>query len=191
MRTKTLFLAAAALAASLATSSAQSNVYSVNIVGYYNINLAAGVKTLVANQLDNGTNTMNDVLAALPNKSSAQYFNGTSFVTVGKSGGTWTGNPAVPPGAGFFVVANSACTNVFLGSAPTSNSLSLTTSKVLVAARIPFSGNANDAGANSLNLAAIPNKSSMQIFNGTSFITIGKAGGSWTGNPAIAVGQPY
>src|ERR1041385_5044775 len=40
MRTKTLLLAAALTAAGLATSLAQSNVYSLNVVGYVNVNVA-------------------------------------------------------------------------------------------------------------------------------------------------------
>ena len=59
MRTKVLLIAAA-LAASLASSMAQ-NVYSLNVVGYYNIPLAANEKLMIANQL----NTTNNTLAAL------------------------------------------------------------------------------------------------------------------------------
>lgn len=50
---KTLLIAAAALAASVITSQAQ--VYSQNIVGYYNTPLPAGKFALVANQLVNGS----------------------------------------------------------------------------------------------------------------------------------------
>ena len=71
MRTKTLLLAAALSAAGLATSMAQSNVYSLNVVGYINVPLvnganAAGQFNLFANPLDkDGTgvnNTLNEVL---------------------------------------------------------------------------------------------------------------------------------
>src|ERR1043166_2369568 len=60
MRTKTLFLAAALSAAGLATSLAQSsNVYSLNVVGYINLQLTNGFN-LIANQLDlDGTGTNN------------------------------------------------------------------------------------------------------------------------------------
>ena len=51
---------AAALAAGLATAAAQ-NVYSLNVVGYYNIPVAAGQMVTIANQL----NTTNNTLAAL------------------------------------------------------------------------------------------------------------------------------
>ena len=56
MRTKTLLIAAAALAAAVTSSQAQSTVYSQNIVGYINTSLAPGYN-LVANQLNvNNTN---------------------------------------------------------------------------------------------------------------------------------------
>src|ERR1700730_12330845 len=51
MRTKTLVCAAALMAAGVATSMAQSNVYSLNVVGYINITFPANKYTLTANQL--------------------------------------------------------------------------------------------------------------------------------------------
>lgn len=192
MRTKTLFIAAAALAAGLASSMAQgSNVYSVNIVGWINKPLLANTKTLIASQLDDGTNTLNSLLGALPNKSTVFLWNGSSFTPVGKANGSWTGNPSVAPGTGFFVQSPAAITNTFIGSAPTSNNVALSSVKLLLGARIPFSGNMNDAGSNSLNLGSLPNKSTAFLWNGTSFTPVGKANGSWAGNPAIAVSQGF
>jgi hypothetical protein len=64
MRTKTLLVACAALALSLATSQAQ--VYSQNIVGYVNIPLTNGVLQVVAPALDlDGTGTNNTVATVL------------------------------------------------------------------------------------------------------------------------------
>ena len=64
MRTKTLLLAAALSAAGLATSLAQSNVYSLNVVGYINIPTPTNGLYLVAPaQLDfDGTGVNNTVL---------------------------------------------------------------------------------------------------------------------------------
>ncbi len=63
MKTKTLLIAAAALAAGVISSQAQ--VYSANIVGYANVVCPASTLVLLANPLDNGTNTANDVFASL------------------------------------------------------------------------------------------------------------------------------
>lgn len=68
MKTKTLLIAAAALVAGVISSQAQ--VYSQNIVGYYNIPVASGKFALVANQLVNG----NDV--AQTNNSINAIFSG-------------------------------------------------------------------------------------------------------------------
>ena len=66
MRTKTL-LCAAALAAGVATSMAQSNVYSLNVVGYVNTKLTGGFAyNLIANPLNNTNNNITNLFANLP-----------------------------------------------------------------------------------------------------------------------------
>jgi len=60
MRTKTLLIAAAALAATVTASQAQT-VYSQNVVGYINITVTNGTLAFSANQLDTGSNTLNNV----------------------------------------------------------------------------------------------------------------------------------
>jgi len=125
MRTK-LLVAAAVLAAGLATSMAQSNVYSQNVVGYINVNLPAGY-TILANQLDlDGTgtnNTVNTVFGTnLPNNSIAYSFNGTTYDSstyTTKSG--WGGqvsqvNAALNGGRGVFVKVPSATTLTLVGN---------------------------------------------------------------------------
>jgi hypothetical protein len=63
MRTKSLLLSAAALAAGVATSMA-ANVYSVNVVGYINVTVQPGFN-IIANQLDvDGVDAISTVLNA-------------------------------------------------------------------------------------------------------------------------------
>src|SRR5256885_10449229 len=62
MRTKVL-LGLAVLAAGAATSMAQSNVYSLNIVGYCNVPTPAGY-TFQSNPMDNGNNS---AVVVIPN----------------------------------------------------------------------------------------------------------------------------
>jgi hypothetical protein len=62
MRTKTLLIAAAAMAVGIISSQAQ--VYSQNIVGYYNVTVPAGQYYILGNQLVNGSDalaTNNDI----------------------------------------------------------------------------------------------------------------------------------
>jgi hypothetical protein len=116
MRTKTLLAAAAILAAGLASSMAQSsNVYSLNVVGYYNLNLTNGFN-LIANQLDkDGTGTNNTLATVLgtnlPVTTRVYTFDPVAgaynFATL--LGGNWSGanlaavNRGLQPGQGVFV----------------------------------------------------------------------------------------
>ncbi len=70
---------AAALAAGLATAAAQ-NVYSLNVVGYYNVACPAGQYVMVANQLNTTNNTLGSLIPIAPA--------GAEFL---KWAGGWTG----------------------------------------------------------------------------------------------------
>jgi hypothetical protein len=107
MRTKAL-LGMAALAAGALTSMAQSNVYSLNVVGYYNVTATPGY-ILTANQLDNGTNGLNQVLGTGGAGDQVLTFRNNSYNVDISDGTQWvdgnTGNPTtttVSPGQGFF-----------------------------------------------------------------------------------------
>jgi hypothetical protein len=77
MRTKTLLAAAAMLAAGLASSLAQSNVYSLNVVGYVNrVIPGAGKYSMLANPLNSTSNTLGGLLTgSLPAGSQVLVFN--------------------------------------------------------------------------------------------------------------------
>ena len=177
---------------------AQSNVFSVNVVGYVNTVLPAGQFALVANPLDDGTNTITSLGAALPNKSSAQIWNGSGFTLSSKGGGVWTSNLFIPPGTGFFVKSPSAVTNTFVGNVILgfggTNTVNLPAGVFsLVGSPVPFAGALADAaGDNALNIGSqLPNKSSVQTWNGTGFTLASKGGGVWTTNISIPVGTGF
>jgi hypothetical protein len=65
MRTIKALACVAALAAGLATSVAQ-NVYSLNVVGYYNVPTPAGSYVMIANQLNTTNNTLAGLFPAPP-----------------------------------------------------------------------------------------------------------------------------
>jgi hypothetical protein len=124
MRTKAL-LCAAALAAGAATSMAQ-NVYSLNVVGYINLNLNTGLN-LIANQLDADGTMMNNFVTNvfstnLPSGSKVYAFNATSgaYSTLTFTSGKWIGtqtaaNAALAPGQGVFVSVPSPVTLTLVG----------------------------------------------------------------------------
>ena len=85
MRTKSILLGAALLAAGVATSMAQvSNVYSVNVVGYVNLNLTNGLN-LISNPLDavgNGgaaSNTIANVFGVVPDGTQVYKFTNSGY----------------------------------------------------------------------------------------------------------------
>jgi len=104
------------MAAGLSTTVAQ--VYSLNVVGYYNITVAANTKVMIANQL----NTTNNTLGAL-------IPNGPPFANFYKYAGGFTsyqfddvdpiwlpnGNATLNPGEGGFYISPSATTLTFVG----------------------------------------------------------------------------
>ena len=132
MRTKTLLLTAAVLAAGLGASLAQS-VFSVNAVGYVNLTIKPGYN-LISNPLNGTNNVISTVIPAanLPDdtecltwNSGVQDFNQSVLV----AGGVWVdqlGAPATTvlnPGRGFFihslVLTNFPVT--FVGDVPQGN----------------------------------------------------------------------
>lgn len=127
MRTKVL-LGLAALAVGLSTSIAQ-NVYSLNVVGYYNVSVKgnAGL-TLVANQLNNGTNGISQVIPTSALGAQVLTFVNNDYNVDVYDGTAWldnnTGNPSttvLPPGKGFFystAAGAAAGTVTFVGEVP-------------------------------------------------------------------------
>jgi hypothetical protein len=108
MRTKAL-LVAAAFAAGLATSMAQ-NVYSLNVVGYYNITVPANGFALIANQLNTTNNTLAGLLPSVPDRTAVYKWTGTTFAISTfeedpdrPGAGEWSQNFTLNPGEGAFI----------------------------------------------------------------------------------------
>jgi len=193
MKTKTLLLAAAALAATVISSQAQ--VYS-GIVGYVSGNITNSY-LLLSNPLDAGTNDLNTLLGTLPNKSLVQVWNGAAFVSSSKGGSpsVWTPDLTVAPGTGFFVKLNSGGTNVtFVGSIDTAVGGSVTNSLpsnyVLVGSPLPYGTDLNDTN---LGLNVLPNKSIIQVWNGSAYVSSSKGGSPsvWTPDQTVPAGTGF
>jgi hypothetical protein len=117
MRTKTL-LCLAALAAGAATSMAQSNVYSLNVVGYINITVPANQYVMIANQLNTTNNSIGNVLATAADGAIFQKFAaGYSAYVYDATVPGWTpdGNATLNPGEGGFFKSPVATTVTFVG----------------------------------------------------------------------------
>jgi hypothetical protein len=116
MRTKTL-LAAALLAAGIASSMAQSNVYSLNVVGYVSKSYAPGFH-IIANPLNATNNTIANVLPNAPFFATVYKFVGGNYLPANSYFGSWTDpSMTVAPGEGMwlFVPSGPNYTNVYVG----------------------------------------------------------------------------
>jgi hypothetical protein len=127
MRTKTILLSAAVLAAGLSAVSAQS-VFSVNAVGYVNIPVVSGYQ-IVANPLNNSNNTLSVILplgAANHNTKIYKFnpanstFGAPSTFSFDPEDGTglWFPDVALNPGEGVFLFSPIATTLTFVGEVP-------------------------------------------------------------------------
>jgi len=213
MRTKTTLLGAAILAAGALSSMAQSNVFSLNIVGYYTVPLTNGY-TLMANQLDlDGTGTNNTLPSVfgtnLPNLTKVLAFSGGGFVsstyiagTHSFTGPTNTVNIALQPGFGVFVQVPNAATapsltlvgNV-LGTTGVTNTFHTAygTGFTILASKVPVSGGVTT----NLGLVPAANLDSLQQWNPATQSYAPKhtwlsGSSSWTGGqPVPNVGEAF
>jgi len=117
--TKTLLCLAALTAAGVATSMAQSNVYSLNVVGYYNRTTVAHQFTMIANQFVTTNQTIAKILAGVPDGTTVLKWTGVAFAPDNYSSdfGWDDENITLLPGEGFFLKnnANTNFTVTFVG----------------------------------------------------------------------------
>jgi hypothetical protein len=203
MRTKTLICAAAALAAGLASSVAQT-VYSQNVVGYVNVVFPANSYSLVANPLNNTTgNTISNLFSASnPIGVTAYGWNGSFFAAnqLDEFGGGWANpNADLSPGIGFFLQNGSTpFTNTFVGDVMQGTlTVPLPVGYSLVASKVPQTGFVQDLGVN-----ATPGDT-IYLWNGSFFAAcqLDEFGGGWppvtgftvdnTKGPQIGVAQSF
>ena len=132
MRTKTLLIAAAALAVGIVSSQAQ--VYSQNIVGYANIKTPNGGTYLITVPFQvgasNGANEIWPLVGGqptIPDYSAILIWNGSGYDTYysdSTSRSLWddsgynqlTNAPVLPVGKGFFLIPSNDTTNTFAGA---------------------------------------------------------------------------
>jgi hypothetical protein len=144
MRTKALLLTAA-LAVGAATSS-MAQVFSQNVVGYVNVTVTNGQFLAVANPLNNGTNTLDEILPNAPaNTTTAYEFTPAGFVSYTKRatwGATAAGRP-FGPGKGFFIqnTGTTPTTLTFVGEVPEgTKTVDIASGFNLIASQFPLGG---------------------------------------------------
>jgi hypothetical protein len=150
MRTKTAILTAAFVAAGALSSMAQSNVYSLNVVGYVNVPLVAGFN-MIANPLDlDGTGTNNTVSGvfgtSLANNSQVYKFSGGGFnSTFIFARGAWSAGAntaTLNPGEGIFLSVPANTNFTFVGQVLQGSQTNqfIAPGYTLLGSKIPLSG---------------------------------------------------
>lgn len=218
MRTKTILLTAAVVAAGALSSQAQ-NVFSQNVVGYVQQVYTANQYYLVCNPLDNGSNnTLSTLIPVAPNGSSIQIWNpalggydALSYLPTPPAGWKIAGtnyNPSLPPGKGFFLKYGlgfgPTVTNTFIGSVGVltgaTNNTALAAGFSLVSSVIPYADAVTNVNTINLKLGF---SSSIQKWNASlnggaggfdaySFLPPGnwRIGGT-NNTPSLAVGEGF
>jgi filamentous hemagglutinin family protein len=184
------------------TASAQSNVYTLNIVGYVN-NLFAPGYTLFANPLnDEAGNTISNLFGSATPQGATVFLWNPSTLSFDTSStydsGSWSGELTLNPGTGALIQTPALFTNTFVGSVVNRTGDPFTEGDELVPAP-PFSG------PNGIYLMAdrIPVGGSVSNFfyyvmgrapnNGEQVITLSGSTtysfGTWSTNLTIDVGD--
>ena len=204
MRTKSILAAAAIIAAGAASSQAQSNVYSLNVVGYVNTVVEGGVYSLLCNPLNNtsaGGNNLTNVFStsAGAQQPSSQILTwdvaAFDFDLVQPSfvAGVWDVNVSLPPGKGFFYVNNgSTFTNTFVGEVVQGSVAKLIVgggSYNAIGSTVPIGGSFTNAIA---GLVPGPSDQAL-VWDKVNFdfnaIQPAFVAGSWNADVSVAVGE--
>jgi len=212
MRTKTLALSTMLSMLGTASLVAQTNVYSINAVGYINVNLPIGY-SIVACQLQTGTNTVanlfNNTAGAYKGCKVLKYnpANGhydqndiaqsSSYTTGWVGGGTMTLNPG--EAIWFDNGTGHVTSTTFVGTVPQgTNTVVIHTGFQMLSSPVPFSGDLiTNMGLTNYVLGA-----KVETFNSanqppyTSYISTSSGGqgymNQWLpGDPQVAVAQGF
>jgi len=200
MRTKALLLAAALTAAGIASMQAQSNVYSINVVGYVNVVCSNGY-TLVNTPLVPANDTLTNLLDAyVPAGNSVLVFSGGGYQTFIKDefDATWNGgNTPLPNGKGYFVrnIGAAPFTITYVGEVPQGNlTNALAAGYSLVGSKVPQAG-----AVETLGIVPGLGDSVLRYVNGGFVTSIndefdntwGGGGADPNNGPSVAVGEGF
>lgn len=201
MRTKTLFLAAAISAVTIATSLADTNVYSANIVGYVNYANPSGYR-IIANPLNSTNNDVSNLFASPPvnltiykrNLAGNGYDSSTYDPDNGGNG--WSAPLTLNPGEAAFIQnpLGTDYTNTFVGEVKLNSTNSIPNGYSMKASAVPQSGGLVSV----LGYPAGSSDMSVFFFTGSGYNTYNYSldfgGNGWDNGgtePVPAVGQGF
>jgi len=181
MRTKTLILSTL-LGIAASPLFAQTNVYSVNAVGYVQIAFPQSQFKLFSNPLNATNNTIGALIQAPPDFSNLYKWTGTGFVTatyVSFNGGWDQPTLTLNPGEGAFFNAAAPYTNTFVGEVMQGN----LTNPVPVGYSIRSSKVPQSGGVDTLGLSGLTDFDNLFQWTGSGYTTFTYAFGGW--NPSV------
>ena len=178
-------MCAAALAAGALTSMAQGNVYSLNIVGYVNVPLNTGFN-IVANPLDNGTNTLSNLFPTAGEGDVVFAFSNGGFTESDFSFGSWSADLPLPPGGAVFYKSGANFTNTFVGNVMTGNLTNgIPTGFSLKSSQVPQSDTLGN-----LNFPAAEGDTVFYFRNGA-YVESDYSFGAWSPDLTPAIGEGF
>jgi len=183
MRTNALHLAVALAAG----GSAYAQVYSQNIVGYVNKTVPNGKFVLISNPLNNGGNTVAEVIQTTGDLSLYHFVNG-GFAPSTSLGGSWIEGDTVviAPGGGFFAQSTSGDQKItFVGEVAVGKTVSIPAGISLVSSALPQAGTLDQLEY------PVGDETVYQFVNGGYAGSL-SLGGSWIDpSPTVAVGEAF
>jgi hypothetical protein len=199
MKSKALVAAGLLMAAAVAESAAQT-VYSVNAVGFVNVNLPSGF-SIASNPLEGATNTVAALFpSTTPNGSTVFKFNSAngSFTSATYFFGSWD-NPSMTlvPGEGFFFrnTDGTTFTNTFVGNVKQGTLVTpLSAGFSLVSSQVPQGGLVStDLGL------PVGNGDTIFLFRNNAYVSSTLFFGTWdntagfppSGEPSLGVGEGF
>jgi len=207
----------AALAAGVATSMAQ-NVYSLNIVGYYNVPVTHSLSAMACSLTAGTPQNRADQILPYSDTDNIQIWTGVKFIEYDMDSGSSTGwadpssgleipltaLPVLSPGKGFFYGKSTAITNVtIVGQVPTgTNVLSIPAGLQLVASMLPAGGLISTTNGSNIVGCPVPDGSNVQKWTGVKWLESDRDSGSSTGwsdaasgleipEPTVSVGESF
>jgi hypothetical protein len=151
----------------------------------------------LANPLNNGTNTLDEILPNAPNNTSLVFeFTSSGFVSYTKRATGWAGAAGRPfgPGKGFFVqnTGTTPITLTFVGEVPEgTKTVDIATGFNLIASQFPLAGAVETA----LGLPAVNNNRLHQWVPAVqNYVTFTRRATGWTGGtgePTVGVGEGF
>jgi len=183
---------------------AQSNVYSLNVVGYVNKSFSSGNFVLVCNPFNAATNDLNSLIPNPPDNTQVwrwitanQDLDITTIPTYSAAQKTWLPNPILNPGEGFFVVAGADFTNTFVGDVPQgslTNALVGNSNFEAIGSKVPVGGNLAtvlDQYPATDNDQVWTWNVGLQDFNVSTVSTYSASQSKWLPDSTIAVGDAF